>query len=70
MKLFEYSECLKLAERESQDDHPLLGESASPFIGEGDGFTSERECVCATKSCCPRRRVQDGLSASTILLTP
>ena len=40
MKLFEYSECLKLAERESQDDHPLLGESASPFIGEGDGLTS------------------------------
>ena len=22
---------------------PLLGESASPFIGEGDGLTSERE---------------------------
>ena len=31
---------------------PPLGESASPFIGEGDGLTSERErvrereCVC------------------------
>ena len=26
-----------------------MGESASPFIGEGDGLTSEREreCVCA-----------------------
>ena len=24
----------------------LLGESASPFIDEGDGFTSERERVC------------------------
>ena len=26
-------------------DHPLLGESASPFIDEGDGLTSERERV-------------------------
>ena len=26
-------------------DRPLLGESASPFIGEGDGLTSERESV-------------------------
>ena len=25
---------------------PFLGESASPFIDEGDGFTSERERVC------------------------
>ena len=25
---------------------PLLGESASPFIDEGDGLTSEREGVC------------------------
>ena len=24
----------------------LLGESASPFIDEGDSLTSERECVC------------------------
>ena len=24
----------------------LLGESASPFIDEGDGLTSEREGVC------------------------
>ena len=24
----------------------LLGESASPFIDEGDGLTSERERVC------------------------
>ena len=26
-------------------DRPLLGESASPFIGEGDGLTSEKERV-------------------------
>ena len=39
----------------------LLGESASPFIDEGDNLTSEREreSTYATKSCCPRRRVQD-----------
>ena len=24
----------------------MLGESISPFIGEGDGLTSEREGVC------------------------
>ena len=24
-------------------NHRLLGESVSPFIGEGDGLTSERE---------------------------
>ena len=24
---------------------PLLGENASPFIDQGDGLTSERECV-------------------------
>ena len=29
-------------------DPLLLGESASPFIDEGDGLTSEREGVCAT----------------------
>ena len=23
-----------------------MGESASPFIDEGDGLTRERECVC------------------------
>ena len=40
------------ASRESQNDRSLLGESASPFIGEGDGLTREservreRECVC------------------------
>ena len=44
--MFECSEYPKLSrERESQNDRPLLGESASPFIGEGDGLTSERECV-------------------------
>ena len=37
------------ASRESQNDRPLLGESASPFIGEGDGLINlererEREC--------------------------
>ena len=26
-------------------EFPMLGESASPFIDEGDGFTSERERV-------------------------
>ena len=37
-----------------------LRESASPFIDEGDGLTSERERVrMLSKSCCPRRRVQD-----------
>ena len=29
-------------------NHPPFGESASPFIDEGDGLTSEREGVCAT----------------------
>ena len=51
-------ECLKLAENESERsiccllfDHPLLlGEGASPFIDEGDGLTSERECVCVLPS--------------------
>ena len=28
----------------------FLGESASPFIDEGDGFTSERERVCVILS--------------------
>ena len=38
----------------------LLGESASLFIDEGDGLTSERERVrILTKSSCPRRWVQD-----------
>ena len=50
MKLFECSECLKLAERERvRMIRRLLGESASPFIDEGDGLTSfkrERERVC------------------------
>jgi len=27
------------------NESPLLGESASPFIDEGDGLTSERERV-------------------------
>ena len=46
MELFECSECLKLS-RESQIDRPLVGESASPFIGEGDGLTREKERGCA-----------------------
>ena len=46
MKLLECSECLKLS-RESRNEPSFLGESASPFIGEGDDLTSfERECVC------------------------
>ena len=28
------------------DELSFLGESASPFIDEGDGLTSERERVC------------------------
>ena len=37
-----------------------VGESAPPFIDEGDDLTSEKERVrMLTKSCCPRRRVQD-----------
>ena len=37
-----------------------VGASASPFIDEGDGLTSERERVrMFTKSCCPCCRVQD-----------
>ena len=60
------------ASRESRNDRPLLGESASSFIGEGDGLTSlERE----------RKRLflrlvahavgyKTVLSAPTILLTP
>ena len=46
MELFECSECLKLAERERVGMVVLLGESASPFIDEGGGLTSLRECVC------------------------
>jgi len=45
MELFECSECLRLS-RESRNDRPPLGETASPFIGEGDGLTREREYVC------------------------
>ena len=37
----------------------VLGESASPFIDEGDGLTSEERSTFASKPCCPRRRVQD-----------
>ena len=37
----------------------LLEESASPFIDEGDGLTSEGENMFAAKSCCPRRWMQD-----------
>ena len=39
MELFECSDCLELA-RESLNVCPLLGEIASPFIGEGDGLIS------------------------------
>jgi len=36
-----------------------LGESASHFIDEGDGLTSERgEFTYVIKSCCPRHWVQ------------
>ena len=50
MELFECSGSLEPdPERESsrrESERPfLLGESASPFIGEGDGLTSERVCV-------------------------
>ena len=41
MELFECSEYLKLS-RESRNDRPPFRESASPFIGEGDGLTRER----------------------------
>ena len=41
------------------DRSSLLGESASPFIDEGDGLTSERESMYATKSSCPRHWVRD-----------
>ena len=34
----------RASQRESERPF-LLGESASPFIGEGDGLTSERVCV-------------------------
>ena len=57
--------CLKLAYGELINGilgRPgCLGESTSPFIDEGDGLTSEREreSTYATKSCCPRRWVQD-----------
>ena len=39
-------------ERESKTDRlsSVLGESASPFIGEGDGLTSERKRVCVLPS--------------------
>ena len=39
MELFKCSDYLEPA-RESLNHHPLLGESASPFIGEGGGLTS------------------------------
>ena len=37
----------------------MLGESASPFIDEGDGFTSEGESAYDFDPCYPRRRVHD-----------
>ena len=56
-------------------NHLLLGESASPFIGEGDGLTNERErecvCVCVFPSLVTHAvGYKTVLSASTILLTP
>ena len=36
-------------ERVGMNRH-LLGESISPFIGEGDGLTSDRERVCVLPS--------------------
>ena len=50
MELFECSEYLKLSRLRVGILRPLLGESASPFIGEGDGLTSVRECE--TKRVC------------------
>ena len=51
MELFECSECLKLSRERVEMTVLLLGESASPFIGEGDGLTSlERERVCVFPS--------------------
>ena len=48
VKLFECSEYLKISrERVRKNDRPLLGESASPFIDEGDGLISKRGRVCA-----------------------
>ena len=44
MELFECSECLRLS-RESRNDRPPSGESASPFIGKWDGLTREYVCV-------------------------
>ena len=38
------------ASRESQNDPSVLGESASSFIDEEDGLTSERERECALPS--------------------
>ena len=57
MELSECSECLKLSRERVRMTVLLLGESASPFIGEGGGLTSlererererekERERVC------------------------
>ena len=45
---------LKLSRARERERASLLGESSSPFIGEGDGLTSqrerERECVCVLPS--------------------
>ena len=52
--------CTSELERSNESEPTyLLEESASPFIDEGDGLTRERESTYATKSCCPRRRVQN-----------
>ena len=43
------------SESKLQEDRPLVGGSASPFIEEDDGFTGEREIVRVLRSlCCPR----------------
>ena len=53
MELFEYLECLKLSRERVRMIVLLLGECASPFIGEGNGLTSlerERKRVCVLPS--------------------
>ena len=37
---------MNLTDLNESESTYLLGESASPFIDEGDGLTSEREGVC------------------------
>ena len=51
MELFECLEYLKLS-RERRDHPSLLRESASPFVGERDGLTRERERKRESESVC------------------